>query len=85
MVHDQNLRRGKWSTGRVAKVYPGADRFVRAVNVNLPSGTFRRGIQHLSLLETVSSVAVEPLEPDSGEDGSAKSIEKSGTTANIVQ
>ena len=75
---------GEWSTGRVAKVYPGADGLIRAVDVNLPSVTLRRGIRQLSLLEPVLSVPVVPLEPDSEEDGSAKSVGKSGTTATKI-
>lgn len=53
---DRSLPRGKWSIGHVVKVYPGEDGLVRVVDVELPSGVFRRGINRISLLEPVSAV-----------------------------
>jgi hypothetical protein len=67
---NKGFGRGEWSIGHVAKVYPGADGCVRAVDVQLPTGIFRRGITELCLLESISSVKT-----DSGEDGSPKSVQ----------
>ncbi|XP_046632671.1 uncharacterized protein LOC124312218 [Daphnia pulicaria] len=66
---NKNFRRGEWSIGHVAKVFPGTDGCVRAVDIQLPTGIFRRGITELCLLESSSSV-----QPDSGENESAKSV-----------
>ena len=38
---NKNLRRGVWNIGHIAKVYPGADGCVRAVDVQLPNGILR--------------------------------------------
>ena len=72
MEIDPNLRRGQWSTGHVTQVFPGADGLVRAVDVQLRNGIFRRGIRHLCLLEPSSPVGAQEDQSGSGEDGSAK-------------
>ncbi|KAK4017434.1 hypothetical protein OUZ56_032745 [Daphnia magna] len=59
--------RGEWSICHVAKVFPGEDGCVRAVDVQLPTGIFRQGITELNLLESSSSVKM-----DLAEDGSPK-------------
>ena len=64
---NKGFGRGIWSIGHVVRIFPGPDGCVRAVDVQLPAGIFRRGITELCLLETGSSV------PSSGEDVSAKS------------
>ena len=64
---NKNFRRGEWSIGHVTKVFPGTDGCVRAVDIQLPTGIFRRGITELCLLESSSSV-----QPDSGENELAK-------------
>lgn len=64
-----------WSTGRIVQVYPGTDGLVRAVDVQLPQGTFRRGVTQLCLLEPVST---GPEMPVSGEDVTASRV---GVTA----
>lgn len=65
MEIDSSLGRGQWSTGHVVRVFPGEDGLVRTVDVQLPSGIFRRGIQRLCLLEQISSGRPDPA---SGED-----------------
>ena len=55
MEIDKTLKRGEWNIGHVVRVYPGEDGLVRAVDVELPSGIFRRAIHWLCLLEPVSS------------------------------
>lgn len=45
-----NLKNSDWSTGRVVRIYPGADGLIRAVDVQLPTGVFRRGVSTLCLL-----------------------------------
>ena len=64
---NKGFSRGEWNIGHVVKVFPGADGCVRAVDVQLPNGIFRRGITELCLLESSSSV-----QPDSGENELAK-------------
>jgi hypothetical protein len=66
---DKQLKRAQWSTGRIVKTYPGADGLVRAVDVKIGNGIFRRGIQQLCLLEANSTAQDLPV---SGEHGSAK-------------
>ena len=55
MTLKKGLGRGQWSTGHVVKVFPGADSLVRVVDVQLPTGIFRRGIHKLCLLEQISA------------------------------
>ncbi|KAI9552585.1 hypothetical protein GHT06_020447 [Daphnia sinensis] len=62
-----NLEIGDVVIGHVVQIFPGPDGCVRTVDVQLPSGVFRRGITELCLLETNSAI------PASGEDVSAKS------------
>jgi hypothetical protein len=64
---NKGLGRGVWSIGHVVQVFSGPDGCVRAVDVQLPVGIFRRGITELCLLETGSSV------PSSAEKVSTKS------------
>ncbi len=49
---NKGFGRGEWSIGHVAKVFPGADGCVRAVDVQLPTGIFRRGITELYQYES---------------------------------
>lgn len=72
METGSEIKRGQWSTGRVVQVYPGADGLVRAVDVKLEGGVFRRGISRLCLLEPVSSSQPSEVQPASGEDVPAK-------------
>ena len=69
---NKDLKRGQWSTGRVAKVYPVGDGLVRAVDVQLPTGIFRRGIRQLCLLGPGSTSPTTGVEPVSGEYVPAK-------------
>ena len=73
MEIDKTLKRGEWNIGHVVRVYPGEDGLVRAVDVELPSGIFRRAIHRLCLLEPVSSGSPS-ASPDSGENVPAKTI-----------
>ena len=74
MEVDHSLGRGQWSIGHIDKVYPGDDNLVRAVDVKLPNGIFRRGIQRLCLLEPNDSASsvLRPSSP-SGENVTAES------------
>ena len=65
--------RGQWKTGHVVKTYPGVDGLVRAVDVKLPTGIFRRGVAELCLLEPYSDGRSTSDSPSSGEDEAAKS------------
>jgi hypothetical protein len=71
MEIDKSLKRGEWNIGHVVRVYPGEDGLVRTVDVELPSGIFRRAIHRLCLLEPVSTGATA-VPPVSGEDVAAK-------------
>ena len=75
MEEYKNLKRSKWSTGRVVKVYPGEDGLVRAVDVQLGNGIYRRGIRSLCLLERSSTGQdSKTAQPASGENVPAKAI-----------
>jgi hypothetical protein len=63
---NKSLGRGQWNIGHITQIYPGSDGLVRAVDVQFPTGIFRRGVTELCLLESNSSV------PASGEDVPAK-------------
>ncbi|KAI9549790.1 hypothetical protein GHT06_006354 [Daphnia sinensis] len=52
---NKSLSRGVWNIGHIVKVFPGSDGCVRTVDVQLPSGIFRRGITELCLLESSSA------------------------------
>ena len=73
---DPLLRPGQWSTGRIVAVHPGKDGLVRAVDVQLGTGIYRRGIQRLALLERNSVGQAVPASPTSGEHGAATPQEK---------
>ncbi|XP_032782640.2 uncharacterized protein LOC116920627 [Daphnia magna] len=64
--------RGRWRTGKISKVYPGADGLVRAVDVQFSTGTLRRGTNQLALLEACSLDPEETPMSSSGEYGAAK-------------
>ncbi|XP_032781189.2 uncharacterized protein LOC116919325 [Daphnia magna] len=64
---NKGLGRGVWNIGHITEVFPGEDGCVRAVDVQVPAGIFRRGITELCLLESSSSSSL-----DSGEDVTAK-------------
>jgi hypothetical protein len=64
--------RGRWRTGKISKVYPGADGLVRAVDVQFSTGTLRRGTNQLALLEAYSLDPEETPRSSSGEYGAAK-------------
>jgi hypothetical protein len=64
--------RGRWRTGKIVKVYPGADGLVRAADVEFSTGILRRGTNQLALLEAYSPDPVtEATESGSGENGAA--------------
>jgi hypothetical protein len=74
---DPGIGRGKWSLGQVVRVYPGTDGLVRAVDIKLDNGVFRRPIHQLVLFRSGSSASADSsatlATTDSGENGSAKS------------
>ncbi|XP_057366747.1 uncharacterized protein LOC130687590 [Daphnia carinata] len=49
---DKSLSRGVWNIGHVVQVFPGSDGCVRAIDIELPSGIFRREITEVCLLES---------------------------------
>ncbi|XP_046459823.1 uncharacterized protein LOC124206177 [Daphnia pulex] len=68
----KNAPRGRWRTGKIVKVYPGADGLVRAADVEFSTGILRRGTNQLALLEAYSpDPATEATESGSGENGAA--------------
>jgi len=72
MEVDDQLKRGEWRTGRIVAVYPSSDGLVRAVDFQTETGTYRRGIVRLALLEPAKSSAGSPSSSTaSGEHGSA--------------
>jgi len=74
MEVDDQLKRGEWRTGRIVAVYPSSDGLVRAVDFQTETGTYRRGIVRLALLEPAKSSAGSPSSSTaSGEHGSADS------------
>lgn len=68
------VRRQEWSTGRVVNTFPGADGLVRAVDIQLPTGIYRRGVRQLCLLEPISTGQSQGADPVSGDDVSAKRV-----------
>ena len=68
----KNAPRGRWRTGIVVKVYPGADGLVRAVDVRFPTGILNRGANQLALLEPCSTASAGPASTASGENATAK-------------
>ena len=68
----KNAPRGRWRTGKIVKVYPGADGLVRAADVEFSTGILRRGTNQLALLEACSpDPAEDAKESGSGENGAA--------------
>jgi hypothetical protein len=51
LVICENVARCKWPLGRITKVFPGPDGFVRSVELKMASGTYTRPIAKLCLLE----------------------------------
>ncbi|KZR98236.1 Uncharacterized protein APZ42_006442, partial [Daphnia magna] len=43
IIHDEHAKRSKWKTGRVAKLYPGADKKFRRVAVLIADKTKGKG------------------------------------------
>ena len=64
-----------WSTGRVVRVYPGANGLVHAVDVHLGDGIYNRGSNQLCLVSPGSNEPPEPSLPSSGENVAAKTQE----------
>ena len=74
MEVDDQLKRGEWKTGRIVAVYPSSDGLVRAVDFQTETGTYRRGIVKLALLEPAKdSAGSSTPSPASGEHGTADS------------
>ena len=49
-VADQNAVRGKWTLGRVSKVYPGAHGRVRNVRVKTATGEYSRPVTKIAVI-----------------------------------
>ena len=65
LIHDSRSLRGSWKLGRISEVYPGADGFVRNVDVKYSSNpdksrleTVRRAVQKLVLIQPVDEPAM---------------------------
>lgn len=41
----------KWSIGRVIKIYKGMDEIVRAADVKIAAGVFKRAVRYLAPLQ----------------------------------
>ncbi|KAH9634603.1 hypothetical protein HF086_009255 [Spodoptera exigua] len=50
LIHDENLPPGKWTMGRVVKLHPGQDGYVRVVTVKTKNGYMQRPVIKLSIL-----------------------------------
>ena len=55
LILDDSAPRGFWPLARVTEVYPGSDGRVRSADVKTSSGTYRRPVTKLCLLETPQS------------------------------
>lgn len=53
---NKGFGQGIWNIGHFTKVCPELDKCVRVVGLQFKTGTFRRGISELSLLESCSTV-----------------------------
>jgi hypothetical protein len=53
IIRDDNLSRNEWKMGRVIETQKGRDGLVRTAVLKTSTGTLRRPIQRLSLLENV--------------------------------
>ena len=51
LVIDTDMPRRQWRIGRIVETYPGADVFVRVVDVKTADGIYRRPISQISPLE----------------------------------
>ena len=51
MVADDNAVRGKWTIGRVTKVYPGQDRRVGNVTVITSGKEYNRAITKIAVIQ----------------------------------
>ena len=51
LVIDTDTPRRQWTIGQIVETYPGADGFVRVVDVKTADGTYRRPISRISPLE----------------------------------
>ena len=50
-IVDRDLPRGSWPRGKVVAVYPGADECIRVADVKTQSGTFRRPVAKICVLD----------------------------------
>ena len=53
VVADGNAVRGKWTVGRIVKVYPGNDDKVRNVTVKTASGEYSRPVTKIAVIQPV--------------------------------
>jgi hypothetical protein len=50
MYADDNAIRGKWTLGRIVKVYPGEDRRIRNVKVKTTTGEYNRPVTKIAVI-----------------------------------
>ena len=50
VMADNNTIRGRWTIGKVIKVYPGADGRVRNVKVKTPAGEYSRPVMKIAVI-----------------------------------
>ncbi|KFD61218.1 hypothetical protein M514_26602 [Trichuris suis] len=53
VIVDPNSPKGQWPLGRIVDVFKGKDGRVRVVNVKTTTGTYKRPITRLTVLESV--------------------------------
>ena len=61
LVMDDNLPRYRWPLGRVTSTFPGPDRVVRVVEIEVSGKIYRRGVRYLVPLEVTPAEAPENL------------------------
>lgn len=50
VIHDDNMPAGRWLMGRITKLYPGEDGYVRVVDLKTRNGYMKRPVTKLSVL-----------------------------------
>jgi transposase InsO family protein len=62
---NSNLKRGSWPKGRIVRVYPGADKLVRVVDVKMAGGqVYRRPVSKLCILDVLPSEKPKQSPPE---------------------
>jgi hypothetical protein len=53
LIRDDNLSRNEWKMGKIIQVFPSRDGLIRSVQLKTATGSLRRPIQKLAILESV--------------------------------